>query len=206
MELFLKGIIAGFIIAVPLGPVSILCFRRVLTDSLLAGLLTVFGAALADTVYGLMAALGLHAITQTLLTHRAPLRAGGGLFLLYLGITMFRSHPKDPDKDPTASPKLTGAFFSAFLLMLANPTIIISFLAVFAAIDVVAEPHLYHEGSRLGVAIFIGSSAWWLIYKLAALRFRDRMGTKELRMINVVAGSLICVFGLWQLLDLVRGK
>jgi len=206
MELLIKGIIAGFIIAVPLGPVSILCFRRVLTDSRLPGLLTVFGAALADTIYGVMAALGLHAIAHTLLTHRAPLRAVGGLFLLYLGVTMARMHPKDPEKDPTASRNLVGAFFSAFLLMLANPTIIISFLAVFAAIDLAAEPNLYHEGFRLGVGIFLGSAAWWLIYKLAALRFRDRMGVKELRMINLVAGCLICAFGVWQLLDLIRGK
>ena len=206
MELLFKGIVAGFIIAVPLGPVSILCFRRVLTDSRLAGLLTVAGAALADTFYGLIAALGLHAVTHTLLTHRAPLRIGGGLFLLCLGISMMRSHPRDPERDPTAARNLPGAFLSAFLLMLANPTIILSFLAVFAAIDLAAEQQLYREGFRLGVGIFLGSSAWWLIYKLAAFRFRGRMGAKELRRINLVAGALICAFGVWQLIDLVRGK
>jgi threonine/homoserine/homoserine lactone efflux protein len=206
MELFLKGIIAGFIIAQPLGPVSILCFRRVLTESRLTGLVTVFGAALADMIYGLVAALGLHAVTRTLLTHQAPLRIVGGGFLLYLGISMARSTPRDPVRDPTAPRNLAGAFFSTFLLMLANPTVMISFLAVFAAIGLSADPELYRQGVRLGAGIFLGSSAWWLVYKLAALRFHGRLGSKELKRINLFAGSLICAFGLWQLLDLVRGK
>ena len=206
MELFLKGIAGGFIIAVPLGPVSLLCFRRVLTGSRLAGLVTVLGAAAADTLYGLIAALGLHAVTHALLTHRAPLRIGGGLFLLYIGLSMLRSHPENPESDPAATNSLPGAFFSAFILMLANPTVILSFLAVFAAIDLAAEAEIYHKGARLGLAIFLGSSAWWLVYTLAALRFRGRLGLKELRAINVGTGSLISAFGVWQLIDLIRGK
>jgi threonine/homoserine/homoserine lactone efflux protein len=206
MDLFLKGIAGGFIIALPLGPVSLLCFRRVLTGSRMSGLVTVLGAAAADTIYGLIAALGLHAVTHALLAHRAPLRIGGGLFLLYLGISMLRSHPDNPGSDPTAASSLPGAFFSAFLLMLANPTVILSFLAVFAAIDLAAEPELYRRGAPLGLAIFLGSSAWWLVYTLAALRFRGRLGLKELRAINVGTGSLITAFGVWQLVDLLRGK
>ena len=206
MELFLKGIVAGFIVAVPLGPVSILCFRRILTGTLLAGIVTVVGAALADSIYGVVAAFGLRAVTRALLTHRAPLRIAGGIFLLWLGLAMFRFKERAEGADRAATRNLAGSFFSAFLLMLANPTIIISFLAVFAAIDLGAEQGLLRHGPLLGSGVFLGSAAWWGIYKALSLPFRGKVASRELRLINLSAGSLICAFGLWQLLDLIRGK
>lgn len=93
MEFFLKGIVAGFIIAVPIGPVAVLCFQRVLKERRLAGLATVLGAATADAIYGLLAALGLRTVTHLLLVHHTFLRVAGGLLIIGLGVTMFRAHP-----------------------------------------------------------------------------------------------------------------
>lgn len=201
MELFLKGIAVGFIIAVPLGPVSVLCFRRVLTRSLLVGLFTIFGAAAADTIYGLVAAVGLKAVTRTLLSHPTPLRIFGGLFLLYFGIRMFRAHPIEPKED-NAARDLWGVFLSSFLMMLANPFIVISFFGVFAAVDVSTGHEDLQEAIWLGIGLFIGSSAWWLVYKLAAFWFGERLRKNGLHMIDAIAGSLICLFGIWQLATL----
>jgi len=62
MEIFLQGCVVGFIIASPIGPVGVLCIRRTLTEGRLVGLVTVFGAATADALYGLIAGLGLTAV------------------------------------------------------------------------------------------------------------------------------------------------
>jgi len=43
LEFLLKGVVAGFIIAVPIGPVAVLCFRRVLSGPARVGLATVLG-------------------------------------------------------------------------------------------------------------------------------------------------------------------
>ncbi len=206
MELFLKGIAAGFIIAVPLGPVSMLCFRRVLTHRLLAGLLACLGAAAADTLYGLIAALGLTAVSHTLLAHHALLRACGGVFLLYLGIRMIRTRAADPAGESKSARNLPGVFFSSLLLMLANPTIILSFIGVFAALDLHAAGDGFHQATWLGAGIFLGSSLWWVVYKLAAFHVGGRLTPRGLRGINASIGGLICAFGVWQLIDLIRGK
>jgi threonine/homoserine/homoserine lactone efflux protein len=198
MEVFLKGLIAGFIIAVPSGPVSVLCFRRVLTQSRLVGIFTVLGAATADAIYGLLAATGLTAVTHTLLTHRTPLRIFGGLLMLYLGVMMCRAKPKAAGAEDRASNGIVSAYFSAFVLMIAFPPIIISFLVVFAAIDLGAHHAGFLEASWLGAGVFLGSAGWWLVYKGAARLFGDRIKEEGLRKIDLAAGLLICVFGAWN--------
>ena len=52
-ELFLKGLIIGFAIAAPVGPIGVLCMQRSLNDGFKVGLMTGMGASLADGVYGL---------------------------------------------------------------------------------------------------------------------------------------------------------
>lgn len=64
---FLKGILAGLALAMPVGPVAVLCIRRTLAEGARMGFATGFGASLADGFYGLAAALGLTAISGFLL-------------------------------------------------------------------------------------------------------------------------------------------
>ena len=199
MEIFLKGLAAGFIIAVPLGPVSVLCFRRVLTSGGWLGVVTVLGAAAADMVYGLVAALGFTAVTRFLLSNRVPMRIAGGLFLLYLGVRMLRAHPSESLRGGKDGRNLHGVFLSTFLLMLANPSILISFLAVFAAIDLAVQWAGYLEAASLGAGVFLGSAAWWLVYRLASALFGERLRRDALHLINAGAGLLVCAFGVWQL-------
>jgi threonine/homoserine/homoserine lactone efflux protein len=204
LQIFIKGIAAGFIVAVPLGPVGILCFRRVLTGRRLVGLMTVAGAGLADSIYGTAAAFGLTAVAHTLLTHREGLRAAGGVFLLFLGVRMIRA--RTPEETQVSSMgNLPAAFISAFLLMVANPAVIVSFLAVFAALDLGAVRG-YSEMAWLGPGVFIGSAAWWFVYSMAKSRFNHRLRGATLHYIDVGAGILVCAFGAWQLIELALGR
>ena len=200
MEIVLKGLIAGFIIAVPLGPVSVLCFRRVLTERLLVGLLTVLGAAAADTLYGLVAALGITAITHLIQEHRFWLRIFAGLFLLYFGVTMIRAHPADKENGARGSDlSLTGAFLSAFGMMIVNPVVIFSFFGVFAWLDLSAHQAGFLTAARLAIGLFVGSSAWWLVYKLAFQLLGEKLRKNGIHQINLAAGGLVCIFGGWEL-------
>ena len=68
-----KGIVIGFIIAAPVGPVGVLCIRRALADGQVAAFVAGLGAAVADTIYGAVAALGLTLVTDFLTDHRVGL-------------------------------------------------------------------------------------------------------------------------------------
>ena len=47
---FVKGIIAGFIIAMPVGPVAVMCIHRTLVQGALYGYVSGIGAAAGDTI------------------------------------------------------------------------------------------------------------------------------------------------------------
>src|SRR5712691_237532 len=83
----LKGVLVGIIIALPTGPVGVLCIRRTILHGRLAGLVSGLGAASADAVFGVIAAFGLGFISELLLDYQGWLRLGGAGFLLYIGIS-----------------------------------------------------------------------------------------------------------------------
>jgi len=206
MEIFLQGWVVGFIIASPLGPVGVLCIRRTLTESRLVGLLTVLGAATADAFYGLVAGLGLTAVSHALLAHRTPLRLGAGLFLLILGVRMLRAQSPAAESGAAKTRTLAGAYFSTLLLMLANPFIILSFLAVFAALGLHMAGIGDLNAAWLFAGIFLGSAAWWIIFSLAKTWLSGHLQKGGLRVINLAAGTLICGFALWQFIDVLRRR
>ncbi len=63
--IFLKGIFIGFAMAVPVGPIGIMCIRKTLIEGRLRGLIVGLGAATADFFYGCVAAFGLMVIEDT---------------------------------------------------------------------------------------------------------------------------------------------
>ncbi|MGD8657459.1 MAG: LysE family transporter, partial [Desulfobacterales bacterium] len=91
--LFIKGLIIGFSIAAPVGPIGILCIQRTLSDGNVQGLVTGLGAATADAIYGFIAAFGLTLISNFLVNQSFWIRVIGGLFLCYLGIRAFSRKP-----------------------------------------------------------------------------------------------------------------
>ncbi len=74
-ELFLRGLLIGFSVAAPVGPIGVPCTRRTLAEGRAACLATGLGEATADALYGAVAACGLTAISDTLAQDRF------GLFL-----------------------------------------------------------------------------------------------------------------------------
>ena len=83
---FLKGLMIGLAIAAPVGPIGLLCIHRSLLDGFKLGFMTGLGAAIADGVYGAVAAFGLSAVSSYLITHQIWVRSMGGLFIIKNGL------------------------------------------------------------------------------------------------------------------------
>ena len=93
LSVFVRGLVIGFSIAAPVGPIGVLCIRRTLSEGRATGLAVGLGAAAADAVYGAIAGFGLTAVSALLVRQQGLLRVVGGLFLGYLGIRTFVSRP-----------------------------------------------------------------------------------------------------------------
>ena len=82
----------------------------------------------------------------------------------------------------------------AFLLNLTNPTTVLSFLAVLAALGMSQERAWWHTLVLIG-GIFAGAMVWWTILALVAARFRDRFDRRAQVWMNRIAGLAIGAFG-----------
>src|SRR5258708_33925860 len=92
-SVFLRGLLIGFSIAAPVGPIGLLCIRRTLADGRTVGFVSGLGAATADAFYGAVAGFGLTAVSGALGQGQTPLRLGGGAFLRYLRVRAFLRRP-----------------------------------------------------------------------------------------------------------------
>jgi len=192
-----KGIIIGFSIAAPVGPIGVLCIRRSLADGRQMGLVTGLGAATADALYGCVAGFGLTAISSFLVNQKMWLGFLGGLFLCYLGIRTFITKPADKPAE-IGGTGLLSAYFSTFFLTVTNPMTILSFVAVFAGFGLGASTD-YLSAATLVSGVFIGSGLWWLMLSSGVSIFRARVNSNWMSAVNRVSGGIMVAFGLYSL-------
>lgn len=205
MELtfFLKGLILGFAIAAPVGPIGLLCIRRSLALGPRHGFATGLGAATADTFYGVVAGFGLTAISSVLISYQFWIHLLGGLFLAYIGLKTFFSKPGSKQADAESS-TLAGSFFSSLFLTLTNPMTILAFVAAFAGLGLADANVSYWTAGALVVGVFFGSTAWWLILSSVSGLFRKKVTPTALLLVNRVSGSVILVLALVALASLFQ--
>lgn len=198
LNFLLSGIIIGFSIAAPVGPIGVLCIRRTLAEGRLNGLVSGLGAATADAVYGSIAAFGLTIITNALIQQQMWLRLFGGAFLIFLGVRTFFSKPSK--KSPHETRKgLLAAYGSTFFLTLTNPVTILAFAAIFAGIGLGSTVADYASATLLVFSVFAGSAMWWLILSGTVSLMRKKVTQRVLQWINRVSGAIIVGFGVFIL-------
>lgn len=204
LALLLKGLIIGFAIAAPVGPIGILCIQRSLHDGFKVGLMTGMGAALADGTYGLIAGFGLTAVSSLLIAHQFCIRVIGGLFLLYLGLKLIIKSVEERKSAGTSDRSPWHALGTTYLLTLTNPATILSFVAVFAGLGLGTTAPNFLQAIILVVGIVLGSAIWWLFLSGGvAFILHKRISTSFMRIINWISGGIILAFGLFALKVLI---
>lgn len=199
LSLFLRGLAIGLAIAAPVGPIGILCIRRSLAAGFPLGFLTGMGAAAADGVYGAVAAFGLTAVSSFLVAQQGLFRLVGGAVLIALGVQTALKRPSQRAADANAE-SLVGAFASTFVLTLANPATILSFVAIFAGLGLGEIAGGGTGRSTLGAStvvlgVFLGSAAWWLFLAGTTAALSRQVPAGLLLWINRISGTAIAGFG-----------
>lgn len=198
---FARGLLVGLAIAVPVGPIGILCIQRTLVYGQRIGLSTGLGAATADAIYGAIAAFGLTYISGILIGHSVWFRLFGGAFLCYLGFTMLFSQSEEQEISFRKC-GIWGAYFSTVVLTITNPATILSFAAVFAGLDLASTDGDFWAAGVLVLGVFTGSALWWLILSSGIRLFRKRFNLGKLKWLNRISGTVFFVFGIAALVSL----
>ncbi|TJY41091.1 LysE family translocator [Cohnella pontilimi] len=196
MAPILKGIILGFSIAAPVGPIGVLCIRKTLDQGRIMGFAAGLGAATADAVYGSVAALGLSLVMQFLIKQSIWINVLGAVFLLYLAYKTFRAPIRHDHAPDIARLNYMKTFGTTLLLTLTNPLTIVSFVGIFAGMNIASESD---QSLFLVLGVFVGSAIWWLFLISIVGSFRQMMSTRIMKWINSLSAFILLGFGMYSL-------
>lgn len=190
-------------IAAPVGPTTALVIHRTIKQSWNSGVLSGLGAALADSLYALLAGLGAGLVAAYIEPHQMFIRAVGGIFLLYWGWRIFVS--RFAENHPLVRERgWGGPLVSTFLLTLTNPMTLLAFAAVLVGLR---SGSLYHHSGDWGewmVGVGAGSISWWLALSSAVHPYRQKFDLKVLAWVNRIIGMSVIIAGAAVITDFVK--
>jgi threonine/homoserine/homoserine lactone efflux protein len=200
---FFKGLLIGFSIAAPVGPIGLLCIQRTIAYGRKSGLVTGLGAATADGLYGAVAAFGLTTISGFLVGQQFWFRLIGGIFLLYLGAKAFLSKPA---KEAAAGSheSLFLDYGSTVILTVTNPMTILSFAAVFAGLGLATSGGGRASAALMIAGVVLGSALWWFVLSAGVSLFQAKFKSDSLRIVNRISGAILIGFAVLAFASLLR--
>lgn len=192
---------AGIIIAAPVGPVGVLCVRRTIFEGPVYGFVSGLGAAVADAIFGIIAAFGLTVISDFLIGHQGWLKAVGAAFLMFIGARAILMS-RDATPAPISGESLAGAFASTFLLTVTNPISILAFAGVFASAGLSGAEATWATAAMLVAGVFSGSLAWWLLLCGTAGGVRHLVREIHLVWVSRTSGIILVGFAFFLILTM----
>jgi threonine/homoserine/homoserine lactone efflux protein len=188
--LFLKGSLIGFSIAMPVGPVCIVCIQHSLRRGLFGGLIAGLGAALADAFFGGMACYGVSLLSHVLTSYQVWFQMIGALILWYIGIKIFKSQPTQI-KAPEMSFSWSRIFFGTFALTLTNPLTFLCFAAIYTSLGITPSNQEFLPAAILTVGVLLGAATWWLFLTFGITMIGKKYRIKSSPLLNRISGGVL---------------
>ena len=203
----LVGLVVGFVMVMPPGPIAMACMRQALAGQTKEGLALGLGAAVMDSGYALLAAFASSALVEALwdmMMHHAwallAFQGGCIVVLVVVGLHYCRSsrHGGAARARPEArgrlrgdvSPALSGVLLA--LTNLANPMFLPSLIFVMSLLQV--RGWVGHAvGDHLMYALGFGGGAalWYVLLLRTVTHLRAQFSPTVLPMLARVAGGVL---------------
>lgn len=201
---FIKGFLVGISVAAPIGPVAIFCIRQTLAFGTLAGLTAGLAVSFADGIYSWVAAYSTQFAENLIQRYSLWLYLFGGSFLVFLGVTVFRSPPPTDKNDPDALPRnLFRSFYRTLLLTFASPMTTLLFIGMFTTYGVFQTSLNSSSLLSLVFGVFFGALTWWIILAFFVGFIQKHFNTGLFKYINYISGAIITGYGLFTLYNFI---
>lgn len=200
-EFFIKGLLIGIIFGIPAGAIGALTIQRTIDRGFRAGFITGMGSSLADLIYSVIGVFGNTVISVFLTEYRGGIQCIGGLVVIAFGISILLKKTAADVKQDTKT-GLVFCFFSAFGMAMMNPAMILSFMVAFSTFGIGRGTTLW-QGSALLLGILVGTVVWWGALSGVVAVFRNRITDRIYRMLNLILGSCLLVFGVGMIVKVL---
>lgn len=192
-EFFIKGLLIGMIFGIPAGAIGALTIQRTIDRGFRAGFITGLGSSLADLLYSVIGVFGNAMISVFLTEYKGGIQCVGGVIVIVFGISIILKKTTEIKQDVKSD--LLFCFFSAFGMAMMNPAMILSFMVAFSTFGISKGTTLW-QGICLLSGILAGTVVWWGALSGVVAVFRSRITGRIYRMLNLILGSCLLVFGL----------
>ena len=194
----LAGAMVGASVAVPVGPMGVLCISRTLSGGMAAGVSTGVGASTVHAAYCALLLLGMQQAGPWLDGHGQVLGALAGALMLVFAWRVLRRRLTRATSQRASCRSLLEAYGTAVAFNLCNPLTVVLLAASVAAFAGPVAP-VGDDAAWLLGGLFAGSAAWWLCLSGAAAMLRARLDQRMLGMVNVAAAAALAGSGLAML-------
>ena len=191
---FFKGLLTGFLLSLPFGPVGIYCMEKTLIEGEKEGYFSAIGMVTVDVIYGITAYLFVNQIGDTIIKYETYCKIAIGIFLMVVGLKKFltKTEVKKIDNEGIS---LFQNYLTTFAVSIANISSILIIAGIFTALKVTLDRGAYVP-LKLASGIFIGGASLWFLTTYILYHFKKKVTEELLIKISKFAGGAIFSFGL----------
>ncbi len=200
MGLYLQGLAIGLAYVAPIGMQNLFVINAALTQSRRRLVPIVLIVIFFDVSLLLACFFGIGALVERFSLLQAIVLAAGGVVVSWIGVGLIRERPS-MDRSVDLDIPLPKIAAKAFAVTWINPQALIDGTLLFGSFRV---GHPGGDSTLLVLGSATASCLWFsgvtLLISVFSARFNDRV----LRLINVVCGSVILIYGLRLILQFLR--
>lgn len=200
INLLIAFFIGMTILAATPGPGVFGSMAKAVAEGFKMSLFFIGGLVLGDIIFFNLALLGLSAIAKMLGGMFLAIRIAGGLYLVYLGVRMFRSSRISTNVKTNNGKNKWQTCISGLLLTLGNPKPILFYASVLPTIINFNEVRFTDALLMMAIIVLVSFSVIGTYSYVASLSHKIRMSEKMQRRTNQTAGSVMIAVGIYVII------
>ncbi|HAV93956.1 MAG TPA: hypothetical protein DCW33_03700 [Proteobacteria bacterium] len=196
MAIFLKALMAGIAISVPIGPINMVCIKQTIRLGLTGFLVVAMASGIANVVLSGLAATGSVAIVQYLTHYQKALHVFGGVVLIGFGVReLVKGKSEYHFVD---SPDLKRLFLQVISIAFSNPMTILGYMSLMIEL----AGNTAQAGMILSVVagLTLASVVWRVCLGSLVLRIKGALVLDYIRYLRIVCPLCFFYFGVSSIL------
>lgn len=193
MYTFALGWFFGLSVAMPFGPVSMMCFEHSLSRGMSCGIARGAGAATMHGIYATLAVAAASAVAGPLMGLQSYIQLVSGFVLACLGIRTILRQPNVSCRERGSAGHLAD-YLGGLGLALSNPMTLLPYVSFAGSIFLAGSATASVQAMAV-VGVWLGTLCWYGTISGSAWLLRARLPPDMLANLNLISGALLLGMG-----------